>query len=488
MQGDKIFRQDVHRETKRSSGPTLFTAAMSTESIHFVTGRLAEAALRNILEQIAENSGFEFTIDVLPITVAALMTPEWIAKRISVPPSTDRMVLPGYCDGDLGPINKITNVPIEIGPKDLRQLPQFFGQSGVKDSFGDWDIDIIAEINHAPRLSARQILAMADAMKSDGATLIDVGCLPDSTWSGVGDCVKALKDAGHRVSVDSLNPIEIAAAAKSGAELVLSVNATNREQAADWGIEVVAIPDDIRDFRTLEPTMEWLADRGVPFRIDPILEPIGLGFAQSLKRYMDARTRWPDVEMMMGVGNLTELTDVDSAGVNMLLIAICQELGIRSVLTTQVINWARSSVREIDAARRIAHYAINEKVPPKRVSDELLSLRDPRLLHYDLSQIETLARNIKDNNYRILAEMGQIHLLGSQLHFQGEDPFELFDQLADTEPKNLDPSHAFYLGYEMCKAMIALQLGKQYTQDEALRWGHLTVQEKDRHRLRKRKY
>ena len=84
--------------------------------------------------------------------------------------------------------------------------------------------------------------------------------------------------------------------------------------------------------------------------------------------------------------------------------------------------------------------------------------------------------------------MGQIHLLGSQLHFHGEDPFELFDQLADTEPKNLDPSHAFYLGYEMCKAMIALQLGKQYTQDEALRWGHLTVEEKDRHRLRKRKY
>ena len=464
---------------------------MPNESIHFVTGRLAEPALRNILGQIAEKSGkggFEFTVDVLPITVAALMTPDWIAKRISIPPGTDRIVLPGYCHGDLAAIKKVANIPIEIGPKDLRQLPQFFGQSAIKDSFGDWDIDIIAEINHAPRLTTQQILAMAEAMKSDGATLIDVGCLPESTWNGVGDCVKALKDAGHRVSVDSLNPVEIAAAARNGAELVLSVNATNRAQAADWGIEVVAIPDDIQDFRSLEPTIEWLADHNVPFRIDPILEPIGLGFANSLKRYMDARTLWPDVEMMMGVGNLTELTDVDSAGVNMLLIAICQELGIRSVLTTQVINWARSSVKEIDAARRIAHYAINEKVPPKRVSDELISLRDPQLLKYDLPQIETLAKNIKDNNYRILAEMGQIHLLGSQLHFRGEDPFELFDQLADAEPKNLDPSHAFYLGYEMCKAMIALQLGKQYTQDEALHWGHLTVEEKDRHRLRKRKY
>jgi len=461
---------------------------MPIESIHFVTGRLAEPALRNILVQIAEKSGFEFTVDVLPITVAALMTPQWIAKRISVPPGTDRVILPGYCNGDLESIKKITNVPIDIGPKDLRQLPNFFGQSPVKDSFGDWDIDIIAEINHAPRLSTQQILKMAQAMSADGATLIDVGCLPESTWKGVGDCVKALKDAGHRVSVDSLNPVEIAAAASSGAELVLSVNATNRQYAADWGIEVVAIPDDIGDFHSLQPTMEWLADHDVPFRIDPILEPIGLGFAKSLKRYMDARARWPDVEMMMGIGNITELTDVDSAGVNMLLIAICQELGIRSVLTTQVINWARSSVKEIDAARRIAHYSINEKVPPKRVSDELVSLRDPQLLKYDLPQIQSLAENIKDNNYRILAELGEIHLLGSQLHFQGADPFDLFDKLADTEPKNLDPSHAFYLGYEMCKAMIALQLGKQYTQDEALQWGHLTVQEKDRHRLRKRKY
>jgi len=252
---------------------------MPIESIHFVTGRLAEPALRNIIGQIAEKSEFHFTVDVLPITVAALMTPAWIAKHITVPPGTDRIVLPGYCSGDLTELEQLTDVPLEVGPKDLRQLPQFFGQSAIKDSFGDWDIDIIAEINHAPRLTIDQILSIADALKSDGATLIDVGCLPNSTWHGVGDCVKALKDAGHRVSIDSLDPVEIAAAAKNGAELVLSVNASNRQCAADWGIEVVAIPDDISDIGSLEPTIEWLSQHNVPFRIDPILEPIGLGRA-----------------------------------------------------------------------------------------------------------------------------------------------------------------------------------------------------------------
>lgn len=461
---------------------------MPSESIHFVTGRLSELALKNILSQIADKSGFQYTVDVLPISVAALMTPAWIAKRITIPPQTDRIVLPGYCQGDLWELKKMTTLPIQIGPKDLRLLPQFFGQAALKDSFGDWDIEIIAEINHAPRMTRSAILNAAAAMQNDGATLIDVGCLPNETWTGVGDCVKALKDAGHRVSIDSLNPVEIAAAANNGAELVLSVNATNRDAAPDWGIEVVAIPDNIADINTIQPTLDHLIAHNVPFRIDPILEPIGLGFAESLKRYFAARDRWPEAEMMMGVGNLTELTDVDSAGINMLLVAICQEIGIRSVLTTQVINWARSSVREIDAARRIAHYAIHEKVPPKRVSDELICLRDATLLNSDETQIQSLVEQIKDNNYRIAAQDGDIHLLGKQMHFRSDDPFELFDILADTRPKNLDPSHAFYLGYEMCKAMIALQLGKQYTQDEALQWGHLTVQETDRHRLRKRKF
>jgi dihydropteroate synthase-like protein len=324
-------------------------------------------------------------------------------------------------------------------------------------------------------------------MQDDGANLIDVGCEPKSHWTGVVDCIKALKDHGHRVSIDSLNPKEIAPAVAAGAELVLSVNSSNREAAADWGCEVVVIPDDIRNIDSMQETIDWLASQNVPMRLDPILEPIGLGFAASLNRYMAARNRWPDAEIMMGIGNLTELTDVDSAGINVLLLAICQELGIRSVLTTQVINWARTSVKECDIARRMVHYAVNQSVPPKHLTEDLVTLRDVKLMEFTPEQINTLASQIKDNNYRILAEQDEIHLMGSGLHFHDSDPFIAFDQLAASEPGNLDASHAFYLGYEMCKAMTALQLGKQYTQDEALDWGHLTQPEVDRHRLKKRR-
>ena len=355
---------------------------MLREKIHFTTGRLARAALEAILVELALQAGFDYSIQTLPITVAALLTPQWIAPRLEVPSGTTKIILPGYCDGDLSPLHAVTEIPIEIGPKDLRQLPQFFGQKPNHDGLGEWDIEIIAEINHAPRKTLPDILAMAESMRADGANLIDVGCEPNSCWQGVGDCVKALRDAGHRVSIDSLNPVEISAAVKAGAELVLSVNESNREFAADWGCEVVVIPDDIQNIDSMDATIEMLVDQNVPVRLDPILEPIGLGFANSIKRYLNAREKWPDAPMMMGIANITELTDVDSAGVNMLLLAICQELNITRVLTTQVINWARSSVKECDVARRLVHFSVAQQVPPKHLSEELLLLRDAKVLSY----------------------------------------------------------------------------------------------------------
>src|SRR5439155_24376833 len=125
---------------------------------------------------------------------------------------------------------------------------------------------------------------------------------------------------------------------------------SNRDAAKYWGCEVLAIPDVPSTLEGLDETISSWQKAGVPFRIDPVLEPIGLGFAASLGRYLEVRRRYPQAEMLMGVGNLTELTDADSAGVNVLLLGFCQELGVRSVLTTEVINWCRSCVRELDLA------------------------------------------------------------------------------------------------------------------------------------------
>jgi dihydropteroate synthase-like protein len=442
----------------------------------FVTGKLAEPALRRMLTELAPQAGFDYSVAVLPITVVALATTPWIANHLSVPVGVQRVLLPGLCAGELAVVAQRAGVPVERGPEDLRDLPEFFGRAGGRAlSYGKQNIAILAEINHAPRLNRQVILAQARIFHAAGADVIDLGCDPGDTWAGVGDTVRALRDEGLRVSVDSFNPHEVEAAVKAGAELVLSVNSSNCSMARGLGCEVVALPDEPATLAGLDRTVETLHGWGVPFRIDPVLEPIGFGFAASLARYFEVRRRYPQAEMMMGVGNLTELTDVDSAGVNVLLLGFCQELGIHSVLTTQVINWCRSAVRELDLARRLVYHACHEHVLPKHLEPDLVLLRDPKLREHGRETLEELAARVTDGNFRLFAEGGLLHVINRSMYLQGADPFTLFEQM--TQREAIDPSHAFYLGYEMAKAVTALTLGKNYIQDQALRWGFLTMPE-----------
>ena len=447
------------------------------ERIHFVTGKLAEHSLRHVLEALAPRVGFEATVQVLNITVAALMTTPWISRRLAVPAGTTRVILPGACSGPLDVFRAVTDVPVERGPEDLRRLDEFFGQqSRDLENYGAHDIEIIAEINPAPRLSMKTLRAEARRLVADGADRVDVGCDPGSTWAGVGDAVKMLVAEGCAVSIDSFDAVEIAAAVRAGASLVLSVNSTNVAAAADWGCEVVAVPDVPATLAGFDDTIARLAAKGVRHRLDPVLEPIGFGFAASLGRYLDVRRRYPGAEMMMGIGNLTELTDVDSAGINTLLLGFCQETGIRSVLTTEVIHWARSSVKECALARALVHHAVENRTLPKHVEPRLVTLRSGKPQEHGSEALAGLARAIRDPNIRIFAERGLVHVVGAGLHLESRDPFALFAELEAARP-DIDASHAFYLGYEMAKAVTALTLSKDYRQDQALDWGHLTQPE-----------
>jgi dihydropteroate synthase-like protein len=454
---------------------------MSRPHLLFVTGKLAEPALRRLLEELAPQAGFTYSVAVLPITVVALATTSWIARHLQVPAEVERVVLPGLCLGEVGDVEQQAGRPTERGPKDLRDLPEYFGaRRGRPPDYGAFDIEILAEVNSAQRLPLEELVRQAERYRAAGADVIDLGCDPSGSWAGVGEAVRALRDAGMRVSIDSFNPQEVEAAVAAGAELVLSINQGNLAAARavherHGGCEFVAVPDVPAQLDSLDPTVNELTRHGIPFRIDPVIEPIGFGFAASLGRYLEVRRRYPEAEVMMGVGNLTELTDVDSAGVNVLLLGFCQELGIRSVLTTEVINWCRSAVRELDLARRLVYHACKERVLPKHLEPELVLLRDPKLREYGAAALRELAERITDRNFRLFAERGLIQVINDKMFLEGADPFELFRQMRQRE--EIDPSHAFYLGYEMAKAVTALTLGKNYVQDQALRWGFLTREE-----------
>jgi dihydropteroate synthase-like protein len=440
------------------------------QRVLFVTGKLAEPGLRRVLADMAPP--FASDVAALKITVAALMTTPWIASHLDVPAGTDLVMIPGLCEGDTRAIGDKFSVPVEKGPKDLREIPQRFGRAAAVTGYGAWDIEIVAEINNAPKLSREEIRATADYFRASGADLIDIGCTPGLAFPMLGDVVRELVAAGLRVSVDTFDCEEIRTAVSAGAELVLSVNGSNLPVVADLagtGARVVAIPDLGGPLDTLEPTLAELERRNVQYLIDPILEPVGFGFMASLERYAQTRRRYPDAEMMMGIGNLTELTAADSTGVNAMLTAVCQELGVRTVLTTEVIPWARGAVRELDVARRLMHYAVTGRTIPKGVDDRLVTIKDPEVLTYTEQELRALQAGITDPNFRIFADRDAITVLNSDVFVRGTDIQEIFEQL-DVD----DPSHAFYLGKELARASLAVTLGKTYRQEGALSWGYLT--------------
>ena len=465
----------------RAGPPSPEASARPAGRTLFVTGKLAEPALRRVLAEMSPP--FQYDVAVLKITVAALMTTSWIAKSLEAPPGVDLVMIPGLCEGDTAVVAEKLGVAVEKGPKDLRDIPRYFGRAAEAREYGAWDIEIVAEINNAPRLTREAIRREAARYRNSGADIIDIGCTPGLPFPALAEVVTELVEAGMRVSVDSLDPSEITTAVEAGAELVLSVNGSNIDVAqalavssalADRGVRFVVIPDMGGGVDSLEPTVAKLQAWGVPFLIDPILEPIGMGFMASLERYAEARRRWPTAEMLMGIGNLTELTAADSTGVNALLIAVCQELGIRSVLTTEVIPWARGVVREVDVARRLMHYAVTKHTVPKGVDDRLVTVKDPVVLSYSEQELRALQSAITDPNYRIFADAEAITVFNSERFVRGTDIQAIFAQL-EVE----DPSHAFYLGKELAKASLAVTLGKTYRQEGALTWGYLTPADED---------
>ncbi len=450
----------------------------TSDTILFVTGRLAEHGLREVVTGIAEKLGFLFEIAVPGIQVAALLHTSLLLKRLTVPDHVTKVILPGWCQGDVAELQQHFGKPFELGPRDLYDLPEYFGLTKRRAAdLSRYSVEILAEINHATRMRLDDIIREARSMAEAGANVIDVGGVPGESSPRIGEIVRALHDEGWRVSIDSFDRDEVEQAVNAGAELILSCNHSNIDWVATLGVEVVAIPDEPHDVDSLDRLIQSLRDAGIKFRVDPIIEPIGMGFTASLQRYMQVREKYPDVPMMMGIGNITELTEVDSAGVNMILAAVCEELGIQSVLTTQVINWCRSSVAEFDAARRLMHHAVTARTIPKHLSSALVMLRDSRLKPKSMESLAQFANALTDPNFRIFAESGLLHLMNRHGHWHGHDVFRLFEQAtassaAATTPQ-LDASHAFYLGYELARAEIALHLGKQYTQDEPMQWGLL---------------
>ncbi|RLW71498.1 MAG: dihydropteroate synthase, partial [gamma proteobacterium symbiont of Stewartia floridana] len=373
---------------------------MVAEKILFLTGSLAEKQLVRVLEGVPAEV-FQWRVHNLGIKVAALMTGDMIRRRLTDIGDAQKILVPGRCRGDLAALTRHYGIPVERGPEELMDIPAFFGLEGKKPDLSRYDVKIFSEIVDAPNLMLDEILLRARSFVADGADVIDLGCLPETPFAHLADAVKTLKAEGYQVSVDSMQTEELLIGGEAGADYLLSLDEKSLWVAEQVDATPVVIPASPGDLQSLERAMEELERIGRDYIADPILDPIHFGFTDSISRYHQLRKRHPKVQIMMGIGNITELTEADTTGINALLMGIISELHITNILTTQVSPHCRSAVREADRARRIMFWARQENRLPKQVDPGLTTLHEIKPFPYSAAEISEFAADVRDPNYRI---------------------------------------------------------------------------------------
>jgi len=359
------------------------------------------------------------------------------------------------------------------GPEELIDLPAFLGRSAAAPDLSQYDVLVFAEIVDAPQLSIEAIEQRARGLAAEGANVIDLGCLPATPFEHMEAAIARLKSLGFQVSVDSLDTDELIRGGKAGADYLLSLREDTLWVADQVPATPVLIPREPGDLDSLLRAMHTLDSRGRRYLADAVLDPIHFGFTDSIARYHALRRARPQAPMMIGIGNVTELTHADTMGMSALLFGIASELHASAVLVVQVSEHARSVLREADIARRIMFAARNAGALPKSISNAMLALHEKKPFTQTPADIAELAAAVRDPSFRVMVAEDGMHVFNRNGHHRAQDPFSLWPAL-DLQD---DAGHAFYLGVELARAQIAWQLGKRYSQDEPLHWGVAATQE-----------
>ncbi|ASJ11082.1 dihydropteroate synthase [Thermococcus sp. P6] len=350
----------------------------------------------------------------------------------------------------------------------------------------DFPVRILAEVVDAPKLGPERTVERAIYYLREGADVIDIGMVAGETNLDFVELIpeirESLRERGFEVplSFDSLNTSEIAAALDH-ADLFLSVDGGNVEELVT-DRPVVLIPTNQKEgyfpskpterVEFLERLKEMALDLGYRRIIpDLILEHVP-HLARSVVAFHTYRERNPGDVLLAGVGNVVELYDADSVGMNALLAGIGRELSINLLLTTEVSAKARGSVREL---RRAIDMNLFEM--PKDLGFDLLILKEKRTAHWRFEKagevVEAREKPVELENlyFRIWLEGGRIWVNAYRgtravLTVVGDDPNGIIDTILERFP--LSPRHAFYLGRELERAHTALKLGRSYVQESPL--------------------
>jgi dihydropteroate synthase-like protein len=297
------------------------------------------------------------------------------------------------------------------------------------------------------------------------------------------------------VSIDSLDPDEILASVDAGAEIVLSIDFGNKDVVSKIpeDVALVFLPTNVsqgeyphssdeRANRCHQLCKELRNKGHMKLLADPILEAaIQPGFMNSLVAFHQYRLLDEDTPFLAGFANVTEFLDTDSLGVNTVLSCLGVELGISVFLTTEERPSTFNCIKELRTAAQLAFIARMTQSPPKELGITAFAAKSTKHNIQSVSPNESyedvksdVGRYNHDPKgcFRIGVDFSSNRILcehqngkGSIQRLSSEKTTPLIKEILN---RNLIGSieHAAYLGVELAKAEIALQLGHDYQQDE----------------------
>lgn len=357
----------------------------------------------------------------------------------------------------------------------------------------DFPMRVLAEIANAPLLTENELLKRARYYLDKGADMIDIGMIAgESLEDKIPSMVHILKDnlGDVPISIDSLNPVEIKTAITSGVDLVLSLDHGNLYEVLplikDYKVPAVILPTDFsRNWtpQTVEERINSLENlmmkiKGVDIIADLVLDPINsYSVVDSIIACHEFKAR-NKIPLFLGVGNVTELLDTDSVGVNALLSGISMELGASVLFTVEESGKTRGSVHELAVSSKMMFLAKSRKSIPKDLGINLIVLKDKRKGELIQEEIEApiitgeadyYFKQDPSGSFKIMVKDGiinAVHYKKMKPHIiiQGKSSKPVYDTIIK-EGLISRIEHATYLGAELQKAEIAAKLGKNYIQD-----------------------
>jgi len=497
--------------------------------ILLATGKKAEGMVKAALRTV--NLPFDCEVLTQDLNIAAFSTPKSLKKALEKHSEMpDLILVSGLCKADFTALEKELATSVRLGPRNAYDLgetlkaadklefsshipaEEFLAEKRIEDAYtqlfelerrvketfsikgnkigGGARMKVCAELVDATLMSEAELHKKMAYFMNCGADIIDIGVHIGAKPAEVKNAVKAALNfaPGIPISVDTLDAELILAGIESGADMVLSVNKGNIAAVADAiaenDIAAVVIPDSDSSHESMFENLKLAEVHGIRRIIaDPVLNAIGYGLAESIYNYYLFRLRDKKTPLFFGVGNVTELIDADSVGVNAVLAGIASELNAEFLFTPEYSAKAKGSVRELRVASELMLLAKTRKSAPKDVGLDLLMCKEKKTKPVMKIPGKELVIANADDKWR-LDPKGSFRISIIELEDEntkkicakhaptgkrivGTSAKEVMDTILRLELVSL-LEHVSYLSRELIKAELALRLNRSYEQDEVL--------------------